>query len=148
MTETAHETMRSLVYVSTAQVEFDDEALQALLVHARAKNAALDVTGMLLYRDGQFIQMLEGPDAQVHDVFDRIAADARHADVRVLVDAPIAQRAFADWTMGFEPITTPDGPPPEGFRDTFDDLESADAELALRAVRELSLWYRVRAGAA
>lgn len=92
-----------------------------------------------------FIQYLEGPEQAVRTLLERISADVRHADVRVLVDTRPPARQFAEWTMGYEPVDEARTPLPAGFRSTFDDLEAVDdADAVLRATRELSLWFRVR----
>lgn len=136
----------SVVYSSRATAPLDDGALRELLEQSRTSNAERDVTGMLLYRNGRFIQILEGPEQAVRDTMAKIERDPRHDHLRVLIDEFIDERNFAEWTMGFEPITTPDAEAPEGFRDTFDDLEAhGDPSATLRAARELSLWFRVRA---
>lgn len=137
----------SLVYSSRATDAFDDAQLGALLAQARAANERAAITGILLYRQGRFIQFLEGPEAPVRDLLARIAADPRHSSVRVMVDGHPPVRQFAEWTMGYEPVDEPAGPLPDGFRSTFDDLEDGhDTDVVLRATRELSFWFRVRSG--
>ncbi|HCJ50104.1 MAG TPA: hypothetical protein DHW40_12380 [Microbacterium sp.] len=85
-------------------------------------------------------------DTAVRALLARIDQDDSHTNVRTVVESPTEQRDFPEWTMGYKPITTPTDAAPEGFRDTFDDLESHDDPGAtLRAARELSLWFRVRA---
>lgn len=136
----------SLVYISTATAPLDDAALHGILTRARENNARLDVTGMLLYREGQFVQILEGASGAVHDLADEIRADPRHTDMSVILDEPIEAREFSDWSMGFQPMSTPRTALPDGFRDTFADLDaSAESTRIMRAVREISLWFRVRA---
>lgn len=135
----------SLVYTSFAVTLFDESELEELLTQSRAANAQADITGMLLYRNGRFIQYLEGPELPVRALLARITADPRHADVRVLVDSRPPARQLAEWTMGYEPIDEARTALPAGFRSTFDDLEAVnDADPVLRATRELSLWFRVR----
>lgn len=147
MTATADATVFSVVYSSMATAPLGDDALRALLEQSRASNAQHDITGMLLYRNGRFIQILEGPEASVRETMGKIERDPRHDRLRVLIDEFIEARNFAEWTMGFEPITTSDGEAPDGFRDTFDDIEAhGDPSATLRAARELSLWFRVRSG--
>lgn len=138
----------SLTYSSTAAVPFDDDALAQLLEASRVSNVATDLSGLLLYRKGRFLQVLEGPEPAVRDAIDRIGNDPRHRDVRILVAEPIEKRRFADWTMGYEPIGAAATPPPAGFRDSFDDLDSGDETLTARALGELALWFRVRSVAA
>ena len=97
--------MLSVVYVSTAAVPFSDEALLALLEQSRTNNTRLALTGMLLYKDGQFMQALEGPDDAVRGLYEIIERDPRHKDVRALMIEPIAERHFPDWAMGFHTVT-------------------------------------------
>ena len=142
---TANDDLLSVLYTSTARSPFGDDELAELLTRSRASNERNELTGMLLYRGGRFVQVLEGPAERVRDLLAVIAADDRHTAMRVLIEQPIAQREFAEWTMGYQPIAVTTAPAPEGFRDTFDDLEqSGDPSATLRAARELSLWFRVR----
>ncbi len=144
MTPTS-EGLLSILYTSNARAPFGDDDLAALLAQSRASNAARDLTGMLLYRGGRFVQVLEGPEPVVRDLLATIRQDSRHSDMRVLIEQPIAHREFREWTMGYQPIAETTGDAPTGFRDTFDDLEGSDDPSAtLRAARELSLWFRVR----
>jgi hypothetical protein len=134
----------SVAYVSTAADTFDGAALVDLLAQSRASNHDRDLTGMLLYRRGRFFQVLEGPEDAVDELMAKIDRDPRHADVRVLLTERLSERRFSEWTMGYEPIGIPAGPAPEGFRDTFVDLEAGDEDAGIRAVRELTVWFRAR----
>lgn len=91
-----------LVYTSKAVQEFWPNDLLALVEKARTKNAPRGITGMLLFHDNHFLQLLEGPDQAVRACFDVIKGDPRHTDVRVLLTGAESARAFPDWTMGFE----------------------------------------------
>ncbi len=90
-----------LSYVSAASRRFDEGDLKALLVATRARNARRSLTGMLLYHEGSFLQVLEGPAATVDEAFERIARDPRHERVTVLRRRSIDERSFAEWHMAF-----------------------------------------------
>ena len=90
----------TLVYVSAATQIFTESQLESLLIDACEKNRQNDLTGVLLYDEGNFIQCLEGPDVQLHQVYQRILASRRHTGVICLLDEPIEQRSFPDWQMG------------------------------------------------
>ncbi|WP_295852841.1 BLUF domain-containing protein [uncultured Microbacterium sp.] len=134
----------SISYVSGAAEPFDDDRLHDLLAQSRRSNHAHDLTGMLLYRRGRFFQVLEGPQDAVDELMTKIRRDPRHTDIRVLLTEDVEERRFTEWTMGYEPIGVPTSPAPEGFRDTFDDLEADDEDASIRAVRELTVWFRAR----
>lgn len=91
----------SLVYVSIATNEMSDEALKSLLKVARINNELKGITGMLLYREGLFIQALEGEESSVVDLFEKIKNDERHYNVLLIHQEPIEKRDFSQWTMGF-----------------------------------------------
>jgi hypothetical protein len=95
----------SIVYTSSASRPFEDGDLATLLMNSRANNRRLGLTGMLLHRHGQFLQVLEGPENAVIDRFTIISEDRRHARVRTLIEEPIVERAFPEWTMGYEAVT-------------------------------------------
>lgn len=115
-----------LVYCSAAAHPFDRDAFAQLLAKAREHNEQVGVTGMLLYADGSFFQVLEGPPAVVDALFERIRADARHERLTIIIREVIAQRAFADWTMGFAHLSAPDLDGLLGVNDAFDRGASLD----------------------
>jgi hypothetical protein len=88
-----------LLYVSTAASTLAYQDLVALLRHATQRNDASDITGLLVYGNGLFLQALEGERAAVNRLYNRIVADARHSECTLLMAECIEQRAFADWSM-------------------------------------------------
>ena len=88
--------MFSLVYVSAAVTWFSDRELRALLAQCRLSNAQTGITGMLLYKDGNFMQALEGEERTVRALEARIAADRRHQGMVTLLSGHTAQRQFSD----------------------------------------------------
>ena len=96
--------MNSLVavaYVSSALRRFTPQALDALLVNARDFNLKAGVSGALLHHDGSFFQYFEGPEVGVEAVYLRIKASRSHHGLIELIAAPVDQRHFSGWSMGF-----------------------------------------------
>lgn len=104
-----------LIYVSTAPVELDTVELDRILETAARRNGQQDISGMLLYAGGSFMQVLEGEAAAVDETFRRVEADPRHKDVIVLERAPIAERSFARWSMGFKRLGAQDAATHPGY---------------------------------
>jgi hypothetical protein len=96
--------LSALVYVSSAKHLLSAAELEHLLKRARARNAEHEVTGVLLYAFGNFMQYLEGPPAGMSTVYDVIKADPLHHGIIELLREPIDAREFADWTMAFRDI--------------------------------------------
>ncbi len=98
--------MYQLLYVSNTSRQTSPKMLDEILSRARRNNTSLGVTGMLLYADGGFLQVLEGEPDVLESLYAKIAADKRHWNAQVLLKRQAA-RAFADWSMGFyEPSAT------------------------------------------
>lgn len=94
-------TVFQLVYISAATHDFTDSELEELLANARRNNLELGLSGMLIYHENCFIQVLEGPENVVQQLFSKIEEDPRHANTRVLFKGEVKGRSFKDWTMGF-----------------------------------------------
>lgn len=92
--------LRSIVYVSTASRKLSTKELEALLTTARSLNLRNDITGVLLYEDGRFLQCFEGPEDAVLLTYERIRHSRQHTDIKELMNRPIEQRGFAGWEMG------------------------------------------------
>ena len=112
--------MFTLVYVSAAVTWFSDRELRALLAQSRLSNAQTGITGMLLYKDGNFMQALEGEERTVRALEARIAADRRHQGMVTLHSGTVPQRQFSDWTMGFYDLRAPAGDLPAGYTEFLD----------------------------
>ena len=89
------------VYASSAVQLFAPEELRALLETSRRNNAALGISGMLLYKDGNFLQVLEGREAAVLQLADKISHDPRHRGIITLMQGFESEYQFPEWSMGF-----------------------------------------------
>ena len=89
----------SLMYASRSTEYFHEHEIPDLLQQARIANARQEITGMLLYIRGSFLQVLEGQPEMVDVVFSKIAWDKRHAQSRLISRETILERAFEGWTM-------------------------------------------------
>ena len=94
-----------IIYVSRATAQMNPSAFEQILVKARAYNVAAGITGCLIYQEGQFMQMLEGPKDKIHILLDHIRADLRHTDFTTVIEGYSTQRVFPDWSMGFRDMT-------------------------------------------
>lgn len=97
--------LRSLTYVSSAAAKLSTADLLSILQASRRNNTAIGVTGLLLYKDGNFMQVLEGEEEAVQTTHLRIARDPRHHGLITLLDAPVERRSFEDWSMGFQDLS-------------------------------------------
>jgi hypothetical protein len=96
-----------LIYRSRATSPPTEADLQQLLNQARAHNAQAHITGLLLYRDGCYVQVLEGPEDEVRAVFVRILRDPRHTQVVTLSEGLGPARRFPEWSMALGNVAMP-----------------------------------------
>ena len=91
----------SLIYASSAKVPFSEPELTTLLETARRNNTAIGVTGMLLYKGGNFMQALEGEEDTLEKLHEKIQRDPRHVGMLTLLKKEIDERQFPEWSMAF-----------------------------------------------
>lgn len=102
--------MNYIVYVSQARRPMSLTGLQELLDHSRERNDQDGITGLLVYRynpdfdRGNFIQVLEGRQGALDDVWGRISQDQRHHTIVTLHEGDAPERMFKTWSMGFKNI--------------------------------------------
>ncbi len=113
--------MISLIYVSKAVSSLNDDELAEILRVSRENNGAGRVTGMLLYKGGNFMQLLEGPQDEVLALFERIKDDPRHCDATILSIEEIHMRQFPEWEMAFCNLDTHSLKSARGFSEFQED---------------------------
>lgn len=110
-----------IVYMSKATGDVDDAELAEILNTSVRNNAEQNVSGMLLYTKGSFLQLLEGEAAAVDALFKRLEADPRHRDIQVLVRTSIKEREFKNWSMGYRRLNESDAKAMASFAPFFED---------------------------
>jgi len=131
------------IYSSAAtDKNLSKEELENILEQSRQNNSKVDITGMLLYEDGAFFQVLEGEESVVDAVFKKIKKDTRHDRVTKLIVEPIDERAFGEWTMGYPRVSRQELKEIEGLNDFFSqgnsflELEQGRAKMLLKAFKK------------
>lgn len=95
--------MLSVIYVSVADPLIGEQDIAALLVQARRNNQRDALTGALIFNGQNFLQLLEGPGDKVDACLAVIRNDPRHSGMVEIRRREIAERAFAEWTMLYDP---------------------------------------------
>lgn len=91
-----------LLYSSVQCYSLGPSGLIKLLLDARAYNEIAGVSGLLMHRDGRFLQMLEGEQNTVHGLFGKIIDDPRHGGISILESGLEDKRLFAHWSMAYD----------------------------------------------
>lgn len=99
------ESLVSVTYVSSAAPGFTVQDLTDIVRSARRNNERLGITGMLLHKDGNFMQTLEGSEESINTLLNAIEQDPRHRGFIRLLTKPIAERSFGSWSMAFQDLS-------------------------------------------
>ena len=121
--------MLSLIYVSSSIKLLSDAELLDILKVSRENNASEEITGLLLYKSGNFMQVLEGPDEVVDALYEKIKADPRHKGVSIISREQISARQFSAWEMAFQNLDNPTIKNEPGYSQFLQDEFTADIYL-------------------
>ena len=117
--------LKYLVYVSKESRPLTSEDLEDILKASQQNNDAGEISGMLLYVEGRFFQVLEGPEKKVIDLYEKISQDSRHQDSTIVAQGDLDKRFFKGWNMRFNRVSN------EDFA-------------LLTGVRKFSTWFHVK----
>ena len=100
--------LRRIVYTSHATEQFNKRNLLDLLHSSRGYNTIDNITGVLMHRDGVFLQIIEGESDVVDDLFRRLGNDKRHDNIKMIQDCSPDKRLFSSWAMGCADFDEPE----------------------------------------
>lgn len=94
--------MIQVLYSSKTKSDFTMNEINQILEISRKNNFKNNVTGILLYRNGEFLQLLEGDAINVHYTLKKIMDDQRHRDINIFYENEIQRKLFSNWSMAFK----------------------------------------------
>jgi hypothetical protein len=133
------DTLFHLIYVSSSNGLMNEEQLSDLLESIRPLNEKHSITGMLLYQEGNIMQIIEGEKKSITQLFRNIQSDHRHTRIIKLIEEPISSRNFSDWTMSYlnvSPVKI------DGFSDFM--LSGSFNEKKISTAKKLLLGFRAQ----
>lgn len=109
--------IRQLIYRSEKASNLPESEIQFMLQKFKEPNTIHEITGVLFYIDGYFIQCIEGTEANVEQLLSNITHDDRNTGLTVLNDITLPERRFPTWWMGFKNMSTNELMQQKGFID-------------------------------
>mgnify|MGYP001166506105 FL=1 len=97
------EQLKHIIY-SSRPLGFDEDTVKQILTSSRKNNPSVEVTGLLIYAEDLYLQLLEGPTPALEETFNKIKSDTRHDNIIVLKEDFTDRRLFASWTMRPQPL--------------------------------------------
>lgn len=116
------EELYQMVYRSDAQDGFDPAEINNILEASNRNNVTKNITGMLFYKKGIFLQVLEGKKSDVLSLYEKILKDPRHKNSKVYWDSNVSERSFPSWSMAFKDLSELSGENIEKHKDIINQV--------------------------
>lgn len=94
----------TISYVSTSNKVLTESGINQLFDFVKLSNNRLGITGILMYSDGNFFQILEGEQVLIQDLFKKIQLDSRHYNIIKMFDHEILEPTFSNYNANFTTI--------------------------------------------
>jgi hypothetical protein len=91
--------LKSLTYTSLARLDLTAADLEAIHRTARELNALDGITGLLVFNGTHFLQIIEGAEAAIDELVERLRRDRRHDGLEIRDQRLVDERSFPDWSM-------------------------------------------------
>lgn len=92
--------MKRIIYISKVTIPISSEEIESIGIVSSRNNSRINITGILVYFDKMFFQIIEGDDKKVDQLYEKIGNDQRHHDVlRLKTEYNIIERLFPKWSM-------------------------------------------------
>ena len=89
------------IYVSAATDQLKLADLPEILIRARDNNKKFGISGLLIFHEDTFVQVLEGPKLEIEVLLKKIESDPRHKNMKILLRKELEEKEFDHWAMGF-----------------------------------------------
>lgn len=95
--------MKSITYISQATSRLNGlpvpSGLAMVYARSRRANSTTGITSVLAYKNGYYLQTLEGLEEKVDSLFEVIKKDSFHKNLLMIFNHPIVDRHFPNWPM-------------------------------------------------
>lgn len=100
--------LHQIIYTSQASEQFNKRNLLDLLHTSRGYNTIDNISGLLMHRNGYFLQIIEGEQDVVENLFQRLSNDTRHKNIKMILNRTVESRLFSNWAMGCADFDEPE----------------------------------------
>ena len=93
--------VHQIAYVSLSEAPLEAEMLSEIMAVSQRNNTRDGISGVLMYHDLEFFQVLEGKQSLVEQCYKRIQHDPRHSSISLMWKGASGAHAFPTWAMGY-----------------------------------------------
>jgi len=120
--------LKTICYISDSKTDESLDSLKTLFQQAEENNIKNEITGILIYKNKNFLQVFEGESKVVDETFKRIVKNKKHHNIFKIIETNIDSRIFEDYNYGFTTIS--DKTTIRQLQEYFDWLKDADNMVA------------------
>ena len=127
--------LKQVIYVSE-KTDTSSDSLTDIYDISQKNNLESGISGCLLIGSNSYLQLLEGPDSALEDLYSRIKVDSRHKKVKKLFDQHIEEKLFSSWSMKFAPFNDADWGNKDFDAGNFQNIDYVSAVKIFQTIKE------------
>ncbi len=128
--------LKQVIYVSEKTETYSD-SLTDIYDISQKNNSESGISGCLLIGSNSYLQLLEGPDLAVENLYSKIKIDSRHKKVKKLCEQHIEEKLFSSWSMKFAPFNNIEWGNEEFDAGKFQNIGAAAAVQVFKSIKEV-----------
>lgn len=124
--------LKTICYISDSRSNESIESIKKIYKKAKENNLTNNITGILIFHNGNFLQVLEGLEENVNETFDKIRFDTRHRNIIKVININVEERIFEDYNFGFTVVKS--STEFEELNEYLNWLKNADHQIANKLI--------------
>ena len=128
--------LKQVIYVSE-KTDTSSDSLTDIYDISQKNNSESGISGCLLIGSNSYLQLLEGPDSAVENLYSKIKMDSRHKKVKKLFEQHIEEKLFSSWSMKFAPFNNVKWDNKEFDAGKFQNINAAAAVKVFQSIKEI-----------
>ena len=128
--------LKQVIYVSE-KTDTSSDSLTDIYDISQKNNSESGISGCLLIGSNSYLQLLEGPDSAVENLYSKIKLDRRHKKVKKLFEQHIDEKLFSSWSMKFTPFNNLEWGNKEFDAGNFQNINAAAAIKIFQSIKEM-----------
>ena len=128
--------LKQVIYVSE-KTDTSSDSLTDIYDISQKNNSESGISGCLLIGSNSYLQLLEGPDSAVENLYSKIKMDSRHKKVKKLFEQHIEEKLFSSWSMKFTPFNNIEWGIKDFDAGKFQNISAAAAMKVFKSIKEM-----------
>ena len=128
--------LKQVIYVSEIS-DTSSDSLTNIYDISQKNNSESGISGCLLIGSNSYLQLLEGPDSAVENLYSKIKMDNRHKKVKKLFEQNIEEKLFSSWSMKFAPFNNVEWDNKEFDAGKFQNISAATAVKVFQSIKKM-----------